>query len=306
VVCNKSLTTYKAHRYCYFSKSILLLCNQKSRNRSDIIYTVLPESNMRRLRQNSLVEPRRSTRLALFNTPETSKESFRFLDLPAGMQSITTSYTRLTPGIEIRNNVYEYCLGLPKLKLKHKGGVCTDRDRSRSSLTQVCKHIRKEYRPLYLRATSIRLSQAEKFVEHFFLPQDANTIMTLKVNLKRPREADPVDILLFLTSTIRRENLKVQFHCEGRGEMLAKSLNRVLRRQKDKWKALLLMPNVSRIDLQPFEDSLTMVITETGFKAWTTQRCVANKDFWADLGFKKHLKLELIRSRAGAARKEWY
>ena len=99
---------------------------------------------------------------------------------------------------------------LSVLMLKHKGGVCTDRDRSRSSLTQVCKHIRKEYRPLYIRATSIRLSQAETFVNHFFLlSQDAKTIMTLKVNLKRPRKADPVDILLFLTSTIYREILMV-------------------------------------------------------------------------------------------------
>jgi hypothetical protein len=240
---------------------------------------------MRQLRQNSQEKPRRSTRLARFNTPETSKESFRFLDLPAGMQSITTSYTRLTPGIEIRNDVYKYCLGLPKLKLKLKGGVCTDRERSRSSLTQVCIHIRKEYRPLYLRATSIRLSQAEKFVEHFFLPQDAKTIMTLKVNLKRPRKADPVDILLFLTSTIYRENLKVKFHCKGSGAKLARTLNSVLRRQKNKWRALLLTQYVSSIDLQPFEDSLTMVITETGFNAWTTQRGIANKDFWADLGY---------------------
>jgi hypothetical protein len=174
--------------------------------------------------------------------------------------------------------------------LKPRGGVCTNHDRHRSRLTQVCKLIRKEYRPLYLRVTSIQLSQAEKFVKHFFLSsQDAKTIMTLKVNLKRPREADPVDILLFLTSTICQENLKVQFHCEGRGEMLAKSLNRVLRRQTDKWEALLLTRNVSRIDLQPFEDSLTMVITETGFKAWTTQRCVANKDFWAILGSRSTL-----------------
>jgi hypothetical protein len=250
---------------------------------------------MRQLRKNSVEKPRRSTRLALFTTPETSKESFRFLDLPAGMQSITTPNTRLTPSIEIRNDVYKYYLGLSVLMLKHKGGVCTDRDRSRSSLTQVCKHIRKEYRPLYLRATSIRLSQAEKFVKHFFLlSQDAKTIMTLEVNLKRPRKADPVDMLLFLTSTIHRENLKVQFHCKGRGKRLAKTLNRVLRRQKDKWQALLLTRNVSRIYLRPFEDSLTMVLIETGFKAWTTQRSVPNKDFWADLGFKGHLKLELL------------
>jgi hypothetical protein len=246
---------------------------------------------MRQLRPKSPEKRRRSTRLALSTTPETSKEAFRFLDLPAGMQSITTLNTRLTPGIEIRNNVYECYLGLPVLRLKHKGGVCTDRDRSRSSLTQVCKHIRKEYRPLHLRATSIRLSQAEKFVEHFFLlSQDAKTIMTLKVNLERPRKADPVDILLLLTSTIDRENLEVQFHCDGRGERLAKTLNRVLRHQKNKWQALLLTRNVSRIYLQPFEDSLTMVFIETGVQAWTTQRRVANKDFWADLGFKKHRK----------------
>jgi hypothetical protein len=113
---------------------------------------------MRQLRQNGLVKPRRSTHLALFTTLETPKESFRFLDLLAGMQSITTLNTRLTSSIEIRNNVYECYLRLPVLRLKHKGGVCTDRDRSRLSLTQVCKHIRKEYRLLYLRATSIQLS----------------------------------------------------------------------------------------------------------------------------------------------------
>jgi hypothetical protein len=56
-VCNESLTTYKACRYYYFSKSIILLCNQKSQNRSDIIYTVVPKSNMRQLRQNSLEKP---------------------------------------------------------------------------------------------------------------------------------------------------------------------------------------------------------------------------------------------------------
>jgi hypothetical protein len=234
---------------------------------------------MRQLRQNSQEKPRQSTCLALFNTPETSKESFRFLDLPAGMQSITTSYTRLTPGIEIRNDIYEYCLELPKLKLKLKGSVCTDRDRSRSSLMQVCKHICKEYRPLYLRATSIWLSQAEKFVKHFFLPQDAKTIMTLKVNLKRPRKADPVVILLFLTSTIYRENLKVKFHCKGSGVKLGRTLNSVLWRQKNKWRALPLTQYVSSIDLQPFEDGLTMVITKMGFNAWTTQRGIANKDF---------------------------
>jgi hypothetical protein len=250
---------------------------------------------MHELSQTSLEKPRRSTRLALFTTPKTLKESFRFLDLPAGMQSITTPNTRLTPSIEIRNDVYEYYLGLPILMLKHKGGVCTDRERGRSSLTQVCKHIRKEYRPLYLRATSIRLSQAEKFVQHFFLlSQDAKTIMTLKVNLARRRKADPVDILLFLTSTIPRENIKVQFYSEGSGKRLAKTLNRVLRSQRAKWQALLLTRNVSRIYLRPFEDSLTMVFIKTGFKAWTMQRSVANKDFWADLGFKGHLKVELL------------
>jgi hypothetical protein len=165
---------------------------------------------MRQLGQNSLEKPRRSTRLALFTTPETSKESFRFLDLPAGMQSITTLNTRLTPGIEIRNNVYESYLGLPVLRLKNKGGVCTDRDRSHSSLTQVCKHIRKEYRPLYLCATSFRLSQAEKFIKDFFLlSQDAKTIMTLKVNLKRPREEDPVAILLLLVTTQARREIRI-------------------------------------------------------------------------------------------------
>jgi hypothetical protein len=42
---------------------------------------------------------------------------------------------------------------------------------------------------------------------------------------------------------------------------------------------------ISSIDLQPFKDGLTMVITEMGFNAWTTQRGIANKDFWANLGY---------------------
>jgi hypothetical protein len=99
---------------------------------------------------------------------------------------------------------------------------------------KVCKHIHKKYCPLYLRATFIQLSQAEIFIKHFFLSQDAKTIMTLKVSLKRLREADPVDIFLFLISTIYRENLKVKFHGKGSGVKLARTLNSVLWHQKNK------------------------------------------------------------------------
>jgi hypothetical protein len=102
-----------------------------------------------------------------------------------------------------------------------------------------------------------------------------------------------VNVLLFLTSAVNRKNLEVRFHCKGEGQKLAKTLNKVLHCQKQKWQALLFTRNVSKIYLRPFEDSLTTALIKTGFKAWTTQRSIANKDFWADVGFEEHLKTHL-------------
>lgn len=188
--------------------------------------------------------------------------------------------------------------------------MCTERDRSHSILTQINQQIRKEFRPLYLRSISINLSKAEKFAKAFFKPSwDAEIEMRLLVNIYRPRNADPVNISLFLTSTIRLEKPLVRFHCRrpGRslakaccepGRNLAKALNKALRNQKEKWQALVKGSYISKFYLRPFEDSLAIVFSNSGFESWLEERNITKEEFCVDLGFKKHYKikkLELLR-----------
>ncbi|KAF2818145.1 hypothetical protein CC86DRAFT_461225 [Ophiobolus disseminans] len=224
---------------------------------------------------------RRSKRNKPSTTSHYSTRPFPFLKLPA----------------ELRNSVYEYCLVPSGLKLKFKGGRCTDRDRSGASLTQVCKQIRNEFRPLYLgNIVYIRLSEAERFVQDF-LPLSSNmkAHVKLPISIARRRGTNPLDILPLLRSVINRETITVRIECQGPGRRLARTLNRALRRRKQQWQALVW--NVSNIYLWPFRDGLTIAFIQN-IDDWIEKRDIAEQKVWADLGVESRhrMKLEILHN----------
>lgn len=126
-----------------------------SSSSSSVPFSSIPSLQLKqsaRLRAITAMELRSSARRRL-STKSEPIESFPFLELPAS----TTVKTRLTARAKyrakLRNSIYEHCVEPPNLRPKYKGQKCTFYDRIGSGLSQVCRQLRTEFRPIYLGST---------------------------------------------------------------------------------------------------------------------------------------------------------
>ncbi|KAF2844165.1 hypothetical protein T440DRAFT_44326 [Plenodomus tracheiphilus IPT5] len=170
---------------------------------------------MHQLKPGAVGDSRRSKRQRVPATLTTATQPLQFLMLPA----------------ETRNLIYEYCLRPSGCTLKYQGTRRKYYRRGILSFTQVCRQVRTEFRPLYLSAISVRLSEVEPYVQRFLpLSQSLEQPITVIVNIQQHHRTDLTVILPFLRSLASRKMIKIRFQCNHPGGKLAQSLGRVLDR----------------------------------------------------------------------------
>jgi hypothetical protein len=72
----------------------------------------------------------------------------------------------LTFDLELRNKVYEYCIEPEPIFVSYHPQSSTQQAGSLRSLTQVCRQIRTEFRPLYMEQTSFRFRSPQYCAEY--------------------------------------------------------------------------------------------------------------------------------------------
>jgi hypothetical protein len=232
---------------------------------------------------------RRSARGLTPSVTKTSTQSSRFLTIPGGAQDLIL-YPRLllTIGTEIRNAIYDRCLEAPRRRLTPRGSRLRPHSaRGCLALTQVCKQLRVEMRPLYIeKGISVRLSQVTPLIESFFSSTlDPQMPTRLCVDIHRSAKMRPINIKPILQACIAQDAMQFSFYSEDLGRRLAPKLTKSLHRQPKAWQEMI-REYADRVYLQPAEERLAIVFRRGRFRDWITNKSIRAEKFWTDLGFR--------------------